>query len=212
MITLNALCADMETSGRYLSSRGARDWWTKGLLPRPRRHGLGRGKGTETFWTEPRVSQQARAAYDLLAAHPRADFALQSLWLLGFPVGLRHIRAIYRKVINRHLRSVHGRAGKQSDDIVGKLAAVLARQQAKASGAPTDAQQAIAELAVEFLGIVYGVDGELVCEGLAALWEKAVPYMAGGVDQPNGFTDLHPRDEDFVTWGRHLSAAVRIRA
>ena len=73
MLTLKALCADMEASGRYFSERKARDWWTKGLLPRPRRDWPGRGRGSVTFWTDPRISQQARAAYDLLTAHPRAD-------------------------------------------------------------------------------------------------------------------------------------------
>ena len=50
MLTLSALCADIEASDRYLSHRAARDWWTKGLLPRPQRRGIGRGRGTETFW------------------------------------------------------------------------------------------------------------------------------------------------------------------
>ena len=120
MLTLHALCADMASSDRYLSPRAARDWWTKGLLPRPQRRGCGRGRGTETFWTDRRVCRQARAAYDLLAAYPRANIALLSLWLLGFPVSMRSIRAIYQKQINRHFRSVRGRAGQQPDDVVSK--------------------------------------------------------------------------------------------
>src|SRR5258708_31717389 len=93
MPTLTALCSDMEASGRYLSRRKARDWWAKGLLPRPQRHSLGRGRGSETFWTDAGVSQQARAAFDLLALHPRAAFVLLRLWTLGYPVSFRSVRA-----------------------------------------------------------------------------------------------------------------------
>lgn len=212
MLTLDALCADMAASDRQLSPRAARDWWTKGLLPRPRRRGLGRGRGTETFWTDPRVCQKARVAYDLLALHPRADIALLSLWLLGFPVGLRSIRAIYRKLINRHLRSVHERPGKRADDIIGKLAEVLARRQTSKGAAPVDARQALADLTGEFLGIFYAVDGDLVSEGLAELWERAAPYMGGAASLSGGLADLHPRDEDLATWAQYLKELVSLTA
>lgn len=212
MLTLAILCADMEASGRYLSPRAARDWWTKGLLPRPERHGLGRGRGTETFWLDPRVSQQARAAYDLLEFHPRTDIALLSLWLLGFPVSLRSVRTVYRKLINRHLRSVHGRAGKRPDDIIAKFAEILGRQQADNNSAPTDARHALTDLAVEFLGIFYALDSELISEGLAELWEKAAPYIGGNGSRPYGFADLHPRDEDLATWAKYVKEMVSLTA
>ncbi len=200
MHTLDALCAEMQATGRHLSPRAARDWWTKGLLPRPQRHGLGRGKGTVTFWTEPRVSQQARAAHDLLAAHARTDTALLSLWLLGFPIDLRSIRASYQKVINDHLGLVHRHPGCQPDDVVGKFAATLARQYAKTSGAPADVRQALAELAVDFLEVVYIPDNEIVIEGLSELWEKVAPYIGGGASCFSGFADLHLHDENLGVW------------
>jgi hypothetical protein len=215
MLTLNTLCADMEASGRYLSRRAARDWWTKGLLPRPIRHGLGRGRGTETFWSDRRVSQQAQAAYDLLTLHPRADVALLSLWLLGFSVSLRSIRDIYDELITRHLRSVHKRPGKRADDILGNLAALFARQKAKESAAPVGARQAMADLAVEFLGIFFGIDSEseVVTEGLAELWENAAPYVTGGAaPQSAGFAELRPRDEDIATWLRYMKEMLSLTA
>jgi hypothetical protein len=212
MLTLNALCTDMEVSGRYLSQRTAREWWTKGLLPRPRRRGLGRGRGTETFWTDPRVSAQAQAAYDLLALSPRADIALVSLWLLGFPMSLRSIRANYWKLIKRDRRSVHERAGKRPDDIIGKFAEEFARQQARESSAPVGVRQAPADLAVEFLGIFYGTDSEFACEGLAELWEKAAPYIGGGASRSGGLAELYPRDELLATWARYFKEMASLTA
>jgi hypothetical protein len=212
MLTLNSLCAEMKTSDRYLSRRAARDWWTKGLLPRPRRHGLGRGRGTETFWTDSRIAQQAQAAYDLLAAYPRTEIALLSLWLLGFSVRLDSIRAIYRKLINRHLRAVHGRLGQQPDDVIWKFADTLARQTAKTSAAPVEARRSIAQLAFDFLEVFYGLDGGVVTEGLAELWEKAAPYMGGGASQTAGLADLHPRDEDLAAWAHYVKAMASLGA
>jgi hypothetical protein len=211
MLTLNALRADMEASGRYLSLRKARDWWTKGLLPRPERRGLGRGRGTETYWTDGRVLRQARAAYDLLALHRRADFALLSLWLLGFPMSLRSVRGVYRKFINRHLRSVHGRRGERPEDVVGRLAGLLARRQMNKDARPADARNAFTDLAVEGLGIFYEVDGEFVSDGLAELWQKAVPSVAP-LSSSSGLEELHPRDEDLVKWARYLKGMGSLKA
>ena len=111
------------------------------------------GKGTQTFWTEPGVTQRAHAAYDLLAAYPRADTAILGLWLRGFPVHLGVVRAVYRRSIGRHFRSVGGRSGRPLDEAVGRLAEMFARQSAKTSAAPLKARYAMADLAVEFLGV-----------------------------------------------------------
>lgn len=211
MLTLAILCADMEASGRYLSPRAARDWWTKGLLPRPNRHSLGRGKGTETYWANPRVIQQARAAYDLLAARPRADFALLSLWLLGFPVRLGPVRAIYCKLIKRHLQMVHGNAGALPDDVVGKLSEVLARKQIK-SGAPAPVRHALTDLLVEFLGIFYGVDSDLESESLTELWDMTAPYINGGESRSYSLAGLHLGDEELVSWVEYVKEIASLPA
>jgi len=202
----------MEASGRHLSRRKARDWWTKGLLPRPCRHGLGRGIGTETFWTTPGVFQQARAAYDLLARHSRADITRLSLWLLGFPIDLRFIRAVYLKLINRHLRAVREQIGKHPDDIGGKFAEMFVRRQINKNVAPVDARHAYTDLLAEFLAIFYGSESELMSEGLAELWEKVAPYVDGAASPPDGIADLHPRDEDLATWARYLEQFVSLPA
>jgi hypothetical protein len=125
---------------------------------------------------------------------------------------LRSIRAIYRKVIGRDLRSVHGRPGKRPDDIVGRLAEALARQQAGKNGAPRDAQQALADLAVELLEIFFGIDSELASEGLAELWEKAAPYIGTAALQTGGLAVLHPRDADIATWAHYVKAMASLPA
>ena len=89
MITVADLCPEMTRSGRNVTPRAARDWWSKGLLPPPQRRSLGRRKGTETVWTESRIVEQAKTTYDLLALHSRTYTALTGLWLLGFPVDLK---------------------------------------------------------------------------------------------------------------------------
>src|SRR5260221_3191778 len=112
MLTLEALCSAMEASGRHLTQRKARDWWTKGLLPRPKRRSLGRAKGTETFWDTPDVLRQAREAYDVLARHARTDIALLHLWLLGIPVEFRTVRSGYLELNSRHLCHILGPTAK----------------------------------------------------------------------------------------------------
>jgi hypothetical protein len=126
MVNLTELCAEMERSQRHLTPRAARDWWTKGLLPRPRRHGLGRQKGTETFWVESRVLEQAKATHDLLARHSRAYTALIGLWLFGFPIELKLVRTAWMKLIVRNQPRQHRRAGDAPlGEAVGELAARL---------------------------------------------------------------------------------------
>jgi hypothetical protein len=212
MLTLDDLCADMAATGRCLTRRAARDWWTKGLLPRPRRRSLGRGKGTETFWTEPGVAQRAHAAYDLLASYPRADTAILGLWLRGSTVPLGVVRAIYIRSIGHHFRSVGGRSGRPLDEVVGRLAERIARQNAKTTAAPLKARYAMADLAVEFLGVFYGLDEELVSDGLAALWESATPYRGDSASRQNGWADFHLQDDDLAPWVRYFGEMASLKA
>lgn len=207
MLTLDELCADMAASGRHLTPRAARDWWAKGLLPKPRRHGLGRGKGTETFWTEPRIVEQAQAAHDFLAQHSRVNAALLNLWLWGFAVDLSSIRAIYRRLIIRHYGWVRRHSGQRPDGVVGDLAAMFVRKIIKSHGAPTEVRNAVTDLAAPFFEIFYGVSKKLDGYGLAEYWETAAPVLGKG-----GFADLHPRDDDLETWSRYLKEVASLPA
>ena len=177
MLTLDTLCAEMATSGRHITRRGARDWWSKGLLPHPLRRGLGRGLGTETFWTDSRVLCQAQVTYDLLAQYARTDFALLSLWLLGFPIPLAAVRRIYDTLITRALRAVHERLNQLPEDVLGGIANKAAILQAKNGSMPVSARQALSDLELEVLRIVYGLDDEPELEELADLWREVAPYL-----------------------------------
>ena len=177
MLTLDTLCAEMATSGRHITRRGARDWWSKGLLPHPLRRGLGRGLGTETFWTDSRVLCQAQVTYDLLAQYARTDFALLSLWLLGFPIPLAAVRRIYDTLITRALRAVHERLNQLPEDVLGGIANKAAILQAKNGSMPVSARQTLSDLELEVLRIVYGLDDEPELEELADLWREVAPYL-----------------------------------
>jgi hypothetical protein len=212
MLTLDELCTEMAATGRHLTPRAARDWWTKGLLPRPRRRGFGRGRGTETFWIEPGVIQRARATYDLLAEHRGADTAILGLWLGGFPLDLRLIRKVYQMSIDRHFRSVRGRSQRPLDEAIGQLAAMLGRQSVTARPTPAHVRYAIEDLAVEFLEAFYGLDEEVGSAGLASRWEIAAPYLGSEAPRQIGSAEFHPRDEDLATWAQCLREMASLPA
>jgi hypothetical protein len=190
MVGLAELCAEMERSQRRLTPRAARDWWTKGLLPRPQRRGLGRQKGTETFWVETRVIAQAKATHDLLARHSRTYTALVGLWLSGFPIELKLVRLAWLKLIlrNRPRRtSVHN---VPLIEAVGGFAAKAARGLLRPES-PADIQHAATDFLNEILSAFYGVDDEPEAHGLAELLAATVPYWSKGHPQPMPFDDTH---------------------
>jgi hypothetical protein len=183
MVTLDELCAAMDASGRFLTERAARDWWTKGLLPRPKRRGRGRGIGTETYWRDPRVIAQAKAANDFLAVHSRTYSAALHLWLSGFPIDLRLVRGAYQRIIGRHFRSLGRGRMNDLEEAVSGLATNFARDIAKSKPLPKEAMEAIADMASSYLHIFYGTGEEFEATGLAELWAIAEPYTGAGKQQ-----------------------------
>jgi hypothetical protein len=170
MLTLDELCADMAASGRYLTPRAARDWWTKGFLPRPQRRWLGRGKGSETFWTEPDfITRRAQATYDLLRVRSRANTTILGLWFEGLllPTELGSVRAVYERRISQY---------DTTEEAVSGAAEKLARKNAKSSAVQED----IIDAVLPFLQVFYGLDDEVGSDGFAALWARAAPYLGGG--------------------------------
>jgi hypothetical protein len=204
MLTVKALCAEMAASGRHLSQRGARDWWTKGLLPKPARRSLGREKGTETYWTDPSVLRRAQAAYDLMAWHARTDIACWGLWLLGFPISLGAVRATYGKLIGRRLRSVQGRAGRLAEDVIGGHAASAARGLAQKLHIPVSVRHDLTDMLIPFLDVYFGVDDEATTEGLAKLWETVAPYLSLKGADVGRLAELHLTDDDWDGWVQSL--------
>ena len=173
----------MRDSGRSLTLRQARDWWTKGLLPKPSRRGLGRGLGTESFWLDLRVLRQAQAAYDLLAHHARSDPTLLALWLLGFPIPLVAVRCVYGALIAKSLCVVHGRGKEQPEDILGRMAHRAALLQARRASFSVDFRQNFADLVLEVLEIVYGLQDHPELEEIEELWGKVAPYLNASINR-----------------------------
>lgn len=191
MVTLIELCAEMERSQCHLTPRAARDWWTKGLLPRPRRRGLGRQKGTETYWLDSRVIEQAKATHDLLARHSRRYTALIGLWLMGFSIDLRLVRSAWLKLIARDLPRKRTRtANTPLADDVGELAAKVARG-FLLSESPADIQRDATDFLNEILSAFYGVDDKRATNGLAELLAATIPYWSNETSQRMMFTDAH---------------------
>jgi len=210
MVTLDELCADMAASGRSITPRKARDWWTKGLLPRPKRRGLGRRKGTETFWTDPRITAQAKAAYDLLSDHSRVKTALLNLWLLGFHIELRAVRKLYGELIERNRGWICRPDELGSDNVISCLAARAGRELAKSNGAPPEARNAMTDLTLPALAAFCGVDEENAGHGLAELWKTAAPCLAGKPLRPYGLVSLQPTDDDLEKWLQSLRERVSL--
>ena len=199
MITLERLLTEVRGTGRQLTARAARDWWTKGLLPRPRRRGLGRGMGTETFWVDRRIVEQACAAHDLLNERSPAFIALIGLWLWGFPINLKLVRESYTKLIDKHICSLRGRINLiELDAAVGNLAAKVAPAMLRIPSPPPEIRGSAIDLLFEILSMFYGATDDPTIYGLADLLTKVLPYLRPtmraqpGYDEPVGdFVGAH---------------------
>ena len=191
MINLADLCAEMEQSGRHLTPRAARSWWIKGLLPRPQRRGLGREKGTETFWLNPHVVDQAKATYDLLARHSRTYTTLIGLWLLGFPIELKLVRKAWLKLIehNRPQRRIWA-SNPFDDEGVGELAPRVAKSLLRL-GTPADIKDGLTNVLVEIYSAYYGTDDKPDTTGFGKLLAETIPYLSKGTLEPVMFDDAH---------------------
>jgi hypothetical protein len=189
MLTVDELCAGMERSGRYLTPRAARDWWTKGLLPPPRRRWRGRGKGSQTFWTTPRVLEQAQAADDLLSRHGHTYTALIGLWLQGFPVDLKLVRGSYLKLIDRSAPWCRRRTQRaEPEDEIGALAQQIATKLLKQES-PKGIREDATNLLSEILSVFFGTGEEPETFGLAEIWQVVAPYWRDGRDKQPAYTD-----------------------
>jgi len=131
---------------------------------------------------------------------------------MGFPINTRSVRAVYLELNSRHLREIREQAGTLPEDAIGGLAGKLARRQVSKGAAPAEARHAYAALAVEFLSVFYGNEGEFMIEGLAEQWEKVVPYVAVAGSQAGDLADLHPTDETLTRWAQKLRQFVSLPA
>ena len=79
------LIAALKREGLDVTRHKLLRWVDAGLLPRPRREGLGRGKGSRSYY--PQIAYlQARTLQRLLTDKRSLDEAGWGLWALGFPL------------------------------------------------------------------------------------------------------------------------------
>jgi len=166
MLTVAELIAAMDGSGRRLTPRTARNWWSVGLLPRPARTGLGQGVGTVTFWHDRRVLVQAQIAHDLLGRGVSLEGAAAGLWLVGFPAPTNVVRQAFAHQVTGHFRRGRGRSRDGLEMGLWEGVGRLVRQDARAREGSGEDDEGIALYALtgELLELLYGV-GDGVSEG-----------------------------------------------
>ncbi len=90
-----ALVAELNTQGVDCSPRRLEDWRRVGLIPRGRRHSLGRGRGTEVVYPDDMVERCRRVAERMRRGQPWQMVAL-SLFAAGAELPEETIRSAYR--------------------------------------------------------------------------------------------------------------------
>jgi hypothetical protein len=158
MITEAELVAAMQRSGRQVSARTIRNWWSRHILPPPSRTWLGKA-GSASYWPDDRVLLQASIAHELVTH--KATFARTAtcLWILGFDIPLETARgSIEELVAGLHDRLAKRAPGKSLEDAVWAIADRLARQDARIrGGSQTDLEgQALYDFTGESLELLAG--------------------------------------------------------
>ncbi|MFG1420011.1 hypothetical protein V5F38_19695 [Xanthobacter sp. V0B-10] len=166
MLTVAELITAMDGSGRRLTPRTARNWWSIGLLPRPARTGLGQGVGTVSFWRDRRVLVQAQIAHDLLGRGVSLEGAAAGLWLVGFPAPIKVVRQAFARQVAGHFRRGRGRSRDGLETGLWEGVGRFVRQNARVRGGSGEDDESIALYALtgELLELLYGV-GDGVPEG-----------------------------------------------
>jgi hypothetical protein len=83
--TRGELIARLRADGVRVTPSQLHRWTDAGVLPAPKRRGLGRGKGTVSVYPWLSVIQ-ARALHDALKQRRNLDDAAWNLWMFGFPL------------------------------------------------------------------------------------------------------------------------------
>ena len=86
-VTRDQLLVRLREAGFPVSRAMLLRWQAVGVLPRPRRKGLGRGKGIAVLYPEWTIGLAAVIA-NALKLHRNLDWAAWTAWILGFPLTL----------------------------------------------------------------------------------------------------------------------------
>jgi hypothetical protein len=145
-ITEADLIAAGELRGVNFEPRTLTAWRARGLLPKLKPSGRGRGKGKEYGWEDPEVIDQAFAVHELLVKRVKGERALLDLWFCGYAVPSERSRTAWLSQFKRRDASVVSVSRMVGAE--GYLAS-LSRRAARRSDAPPavsreDLAQAIA--------------------------------------------------------------------
>jgi hypothetical protein len=87
----NFLLAAAQDAGFEVTPRQLARWHQEGLLPRPKQHSLGRGKGTESIYLDG-TAKQLIALCRFKRNQRRLDYLAWQLWWAGFEVEIATVR------------------------------------------------------------------------------------------------------------------------
>lgn len=160
-LTLPELISTLERSGRHLTARTARNWWSNGILPRPERAGLGQGGGTVTYWKGDggAVLRRAEIAHDLLSQRFGVQRTAAGLWLAGFAVPLETVQLAFKWQIEEYGQRVLGRSENDFERGLWDLVGGFVRQDARIRGGLSEdcEGEALYALTGELLELLCGV-------------------------------------------------------
>lgn len=185
MITMETLGTMMRRSGRHLTPRVARDWWTKGLLPTPRRLSRGRGKGNVTMWADERVLAQAKIAHDLLARHRRTETAIVRLWLMGFDIEVGKLRRAWLALIKRDQAPVRWRGNERPEDAVGDIVTSVVGSMTKDRG---HVRQSLETALSEGPNVFYGTGEAVEAQDLGLAFTTSIRHLHPEIESAREFT------------------------
>ncbi len=212
MLTVSDLMTAMEKSGRRLTARTARNWWSEGVLPPPKRKGRGQGNGTISFWRDRRILLQAQIAYDLLGKRVSLQNTASDLWLVGFSVPFEVVRKAFVEQAANHYQRAGGRSRDMESGLWESIGRFVRRDALIRKGSPTDDEgKALYDLTGGLLELLLGVGDGVPQPGDVQQWatDEATELlshieMLAPLRQTNGLNTLPAvraeTAEEVVTW------------
>jgi hypothetical protein len=89
--TAEALIAQMSSRGFHVTKTELARWHRAGLLPRPQRHSLGRGRGMFSIYPQG-TADQLLALCTIHRSEKRLPYVAWCLWWEGYPISIASIR------------------------------------------------------------------------------------------------------------------------
>lgn len=153
--TPTELIAALDRHDVYVTKRKLTDWSKKGLLPPLKRIGLGQGKGTQWFWENDDVLQQAISAVHFLSLKYRADFARGRLWLAGFDVPTESGKATWLGEIANRKKFIEKSAARSRGGLEGLLSSWNKIFMKEIFDIEFDGREIIEEFLFDILQLIY---------------------------------------------------------